>query len=76
MASYDARAYDVAHLVVIIVELWRQQSGRAGSILAAGDSRLMLPRQMGGGVDNRGVRKRLRKIAEKTLRDGVVFLGE
>src|SRR5580704_10022005 len=66
MASYDARAYDVAHLVKC----------RTGSILAAGDSRLVLPRQMGGGVDNRGVRKRLRKIAEKTLRDGVVFLGE
>ena len=49
---------------------------RAGSILAAGGSRLILARQMGGGVDNGGVRKCLREIAEKTLRHGVVFLGE
>jgi hypothetical protein len=31
---------------------------------------------MGGGVYNGGVRKCLRKIAEKTLRYRVVFLGE
>jgi hypothetical protein len=54
----------------------RQQSGRAGSILAAGGSCLILMREMGGGIDNGGVRKCLRKIAEKTLRYGAVFLGE
>jgi hypothetical protein len=49
---------------------------RVGSILAAGGSRFILMSQMGGGVDNGGVRKCLRKIAEKTLRYGVVFLSE
>jgi len=49
---------------------------RGDLILAAGGSRLILTPQMRSGVDNGGVRKCLRKIAEKTLRYGVVFLGE
>src|ERR1700691_1370334 len=49
---------------------------RVGSILAAGGGRLIVARQMGGGVDHGGVRKGLRKISEKTLCRGVVFLGE
>jgi hypothetical protein len=40
-----------------MVRLSKGVCPRVGSILAAGGSRLILTRQMGGGVDNGGVRK-------------------